>query len=89
VRGLTPPDVEFRYEFTAPSGITWEFGPADAENRVTGPAVDFCMLVTRRRNRADLAIQATGAEADKWMDIAQAYRGSPGPGREPGQFSQR
>jgi len=87
VRGLTPPDVEFRYEFTAPSGIAWEFGPAGAENRVTGPAVDFCMLVTRRRNRADLAIQATGAEADKWLDIAQAYRGSPGPGREPGQFS--
>jgi len=89
VRGLTPPDVEFHYEFTAPSGITWEFGPADAENRVTGPAVDFCMLVTRRRNRADLAIQATGAEADKWLDIAQAYRGSPGPGREPGQFGKR
>jgi uncharacterized protein (TIGR03084 family) len=86
VRGLTPPEVEFRYEFTAPSGIRWEFGPADAENRITGPAVDFCMLITRRRNRADLAIQATGAEANRWVDIAQAYRGSPGPGREPGQF---
>jgi uncharacterized protein (TIGR03084 family) len=87
VRGLTPPDVEFRYEFTGPSGIKWEFGPVNAENRITGPAVDFCMLVTRRRNRADLAIKATGAEADKWLDIAQAYRGSPGPGRQPGQFS--
>jgi enediyne biosynthesis protein E11 len=89
VRGLTPPDVEFRYEFTGPSGVKWEFGPADAENRVTGPAVDFCMLITRRRNRADLAVQATGAEADRWLDIAQAYRGSPGPGREPGQFDQK
>jgi enediyne biosynthesis protein E11 len=87
VRGLTPPEAEFRFELTAPSGTRWEFGPADAENRITGPAVDFCMLVTRRRNRADLAIQATGPEADKWLDIAQAYRGSPGPGREPGQFS--
>jgi enediyne biosynthesis protein E11 len=86
-RGLAPPDAEFRYEITAPSGIQWEFGPADAENQVKGPAVDFCMLVTRRRNRADLAVQATGPEADKWLDIAQAYRGSPGPGREPGQFS--
>ncbi|HEY6309955.1 MAG TPA: TIGR03084 family metal-binding protein [Streptosporangiaceae bacterium] len=89
VRGLTPPDVEFRYELTAPSGIQWEFGPADAENQIKGPAVDFCMLVTRRRHRADLAIQATGPEADKWLDIAQAYRGSPGPGREPGQFSKQ
>jgi enediyne biosynthesis protein E11 len=89
VNGLTPPDVEFRYELTAPSGIRWEFGPAEAENRITGPAVDFCMLVTRRRNRADLAIQATGQEAGHWLDIAQAYRGSPGPGRKPGQFSKR
>ena len=45
------------------------------------------MLVNRRRNRADLAVQATGAEAEKWLDIAQVYRGSPGAGREPGQFS--
>jgi enediyne biosynthesis protein E11 len=87
VRGLTPPDVEFRYEFIGPSGVKWEFGPADAENRITGPAVDFCMLVTRRRNRADLALEITGEEADKWVDIAQAYRGSPGAGREAGQFS--
>jgi uncharacterized protein (TIGR03084 family) len=87
VRGLTPPDAEFRFELTGPSGVKWEFGPADAENRITGPAVDFCMLVTRRRNRADLAVVATGAEADKWLDIAQVYRGSPGAGREPGQFS--
>jgi enediyne biosynthesis protein E11 len=87
VRGLTPPADEFRFELTGPSGVKWEFGPADAKNRITGPAVDFCMLITRRRNRADLAIEATGPEAEKWLDIAQAYRGSPGPGRKPGQFS--
>jgi uncharacterized protein (TIGR03084 family) len=89
VRGLTPPDAEFRYELTAPSGIQWEFGPADAENRITGPAVDFCLLVTRRRHHADLAIEATGPDAGDWLDIAQAYRGSPGPGRQPGQFSKQ
>jgi uncharacterized protein (TIGR03084 family) len=89
VRGLTPPAAEFRFELTAPSGVKWEFGPADAENRITGPAADFCMLVTRRRNRADLAIQATGPEAEEWLDIAQAYRGSPGPGRKPGQFGRK
>jgi uncharacterized protein (TIGR03084 family) len=86
VRGLTPPAEEFRYELTAPSGALWEFGPADAKQRVTGPAVDFCLLVTRRRHRADLALQADGTEADRWLDIAQAYRGSPGAGRSPGQF---
>lgn len=85
-RGLTPPDVPFKFELTAPSGELWEFGPADAEQRVIGPAIDFCLLVTRRRHRDDLAVTAVGAEADRWLDIAQAYRGPAGPGRTPGQF---
>jgi len=87
VRGLTPPADEFRYELTAPSGAVWEFGPADAKQRITGPAADFCLLVTRRRHRDDLGVRATGTDADQWLDIAQAYRGSPGPGRRPGQFN--
>ena len=86
VRGLTPPDAPFRYELTAPSGASWNFGPADADNRITGPGVDFCLLVTRRRNRADLRLSAAGEAAGQWLDIAQAYRGSPGAGRAPGQF---
>jgi uncharacterized protein (TIGR03084 family) len=86
-RGLTPPEVTFRFELTAPSGTLWQFGPADAPQRVTGPAVDFCLLVTRRRHRDDLALTATGEEADHWLDIAQAYRGPAGAGRRPGQFA--
>jgi uncharacterized protein (TIGR03084 family) len=87
-RGLTPPDVQFRYEITAPSGELWEFGPADAAQQITGPAVDFCLLVTRRRHRDDLAVTAIGADADQWLNIAQAYRGPAGSGRKPGQFAQ-
>jgi uncharacterized protein (TIGR03084 family) len=86
-RRLTPPDTTFRFELTAPSGELWEFGPPDAPQKITGPAVDFCQLVTRRRHRADLALTATGADADSWLDIAQAYRGPAGPGRVPGQFA--
>lgn len=86
-RGLTPPRDEFKFELTAPSGELWVYGPADAGQRITGPAVDFCLLVTRRRHRDDLAVRATGADADRWLDLAQAYRGSPGQGRQPGQFS--
>lgn len=85
-RGLTPPPVQFRYELTAPSGAVWEFGPADAEQLISGPAADFCLLVTRRRHRDDLALTASGPDADHWLDIAQAYRGTPGAGRVPGQF---
>jgi uncharacterized protein (TIGR03084 family) len=86
-RNLTPPEVSFRFEITGPSGAVWEFGPADAEQRISGPAADFCLLVTRRRHRDDLALRAVGAEAERWLDIAQAYRGPAGPGRRPGQFT--
>lgn len=86
-RGLTPPETRFRYELTGPSDETWAFGPEDAAQRITGPALDFCLLVTRRRHRADLAVTAVGADADRWLDIAQAYRGPAGPGRRPGQFA--
>lgn len=86
-RGLTPPATEFRYEITAPSGELWEIGPEDATEKVTGSAVDFCLLVTRRRHPADLDVVATGAEAERWLSIAQAYRGPAGDGRRPGQFA--
>jgi enediyne biosynthesis protein E11 len=85
-RGLEPPVQEFRVELTAPSGELWAFGPADAPQRVTGPAADFCLLVTRRRHRDDLALSAEGDDADQWLDFAQAYAGPPSSGRAPGQF---
>jgi uncharacterized protein (TIGR03084 family) len=85
--GLPPPDVDFRVELTAPGGERWAWGPQDATRRVTGPAADFCLLVTRRRHRADLRLTATGEEADRWLDLAQAYAGPPSAGRQPGQFS--
>ena len=81
--GLTPPAEEFRVELTAPDGGTWSYGPADAPQRVTGPALDFCRLVTQRAHRADLALTATGPDADRWLDIAQAFAGPPGSGRAP------
>ena len=82
VHGLEPPAEEFRVELTAPSGAVWEWGPADAPQRVTGPAYDFCLRVTQRRHRDDLALVATGPDADRWLDIAQAFAGPAGAGRE-------
>lgn len=80
--GRDIPTQPVRVELVGPSG-TWEYGPADADNRVVGPALDFCLLVTQRRHRADLALVATGPVADEWLDIAQAFAGPPGAGREP------
>jgi enediyne biosynthesis protein E11 len=85
-RGLPTPETQFRYELTAPEGGTWTFGPPGADQLIAGPAEDFCLLVTRRRHRDDLAVTATGDIAEAWLDIAQAYRGPAGAGRQPGQF---
>jgi uncharacterized protein (TIGR03084 family) len=86
VRGLTPPATAFRVELAAPDGEIWTWGPADATQRVSGPALDFCLLVTQRRHRAELAVTADGADADAWLSIAQAFAGQPGPGRAPGSW---
>jgi uncharacterized protein (TIGR03084 family) len=83
----TPPAEPFRVELTGPDGETWSWGPETAAQRVSGPALDFCLLVTQRRHRADLALTATGSGADEWLDIAQAFAGLPGAGRRPGQFA--
>lgn len=84
---LEAPGEPFRVELTAPGGELWTWGPEAATQRVTGWAADFCLLVTKRRHRADLRLVAEGTDADRWLDVAQAYVGPPSPGRQPGQFS--
>ena len=81
VRGETAPDEEPRVALTAPSGDVWTWGPEDAAESVTGPAYDFCLLVTQRVHRADTALVATGPGADRWLDIAQCFAGPTGEGR--------
>lgn len=80
-RGLVAPEEPVQVELTAPDGSTWSYG--SGEQRVTGPAEDFCLLVTQRRHRSDLALVAEGEAADGWLDVAQCFAGPPGPGRAP------
>jgi uncharacterized protein (TIGR03084 family) len=82
VHGRTPPAEPYRIELTAPDGTIWAWGPMGRAPDVTGPALDFCLLVTQRRNRVDLQLVANN-EADQWLAIAQAFAGPPGPGRAP------
>ncbi|MEV4053448.1 TIGR03084 family metal-binding protein [Amycolatopsis sp. NPDC049688] len=84
---LAPPAEEFRVELTAPDGSTWAFGPEDAEQKLTGTALDFCLVVTQRRHPADTGLVAHGADVEEWLGIAQAFAGPPGNGRKPGQFA--
>ena len=46
-----------------------------------GSARDFCLLVTQRVNRADTDLEATGPDANRWLDIAQCFAGPSGAGR--------
>ncbi|MEE1782503.1 TIGR03084 family metal-binding protein [Streptomyces sp. SP17BM10] len=83
LHGLPAPQNPVRLELTAPDGTSWTFGPPDAPDVVRGPALDFCLLVTQRRHRDDLALTATGPTATAWLPIAQAFAGTPGKGRGP------
>jgi uncharacterized protein (TIGR03084 family) len=80
-RGLKAPDVPVRVRLTGPDGSELSWGPEDAVNSVSGPVVDFCLVVTQRRHKDDSALLTEGPVADEWMSIAQAYAGKPGPGR--------
>jgi len=83
--GVEVPHEPVRVELASPGGDVWTWGPEHAANQVRGPALDFCLLATQRRHRDDLAILADGKIAQRWLTIAQAFAGPPGPGRRPGQ----
>ena len=83
VHGQALPPAPVRVELTGPDNELWTWGPGDAPDRVTGPALDFCLLVTQRRHRDDLDLIVDGQAAQEWLAIAQAFAGPPGPGRPP------
>ena len=87
-RGLAMPAEDVLVELTAPSGERWSFG-GSVTNRISGPAEDFCLVVTQRRHLDDTSLQVEGDLAAEWMGIAQAFAGPPGEGRAPGQFARR
>ncbi|MEY9876417.1 uncharacterized protein (TIGR03084 family) [Streptacidiphilus sp. MAP12-33] len=83
LHGLTPPAGEFRVELRAPSGEIWVFGPQDAAQRVSGDALEFCLVVTQRVDAAATGLVALGPDARTWLGLAQAFAGPPGRGRGP------
>jgi uncharacterized protein (TIGR03084 family) len=85
VHGKQPPQSPIRIELVAPGGAAWTWGPDHAADRVTGPALDFCLVLTQRRHRDDTALVITGPVAAEWMSIAQTFAGEAGPGRAPEQ----
>lgn len=88
IRGLPEPTVDVAVALDA-AGERFTWGPADAAERVRGSLLDFCLVVTRRRNVADTNLVVEGSAAREWMSIAQAYAGPPTPGRPAGMFPPR
>lgn len=84
-RGLAPPEGDIRVELTAPGGDLWLWGDAGSagDNQVTGPALDFCLVVTQRRNAADADLEISGEGAREWLSMAQAFAGPPSDGPVP------
>lgn len=80
------PDENIRIELVSPAGNLWTWGDAQAVNRISGAALDFCLVVTQRRHTADTRLKIEGEAAVDWMSIAQAFAGPAGAGRQPGQF---
>ena len=74
-RGIEAPPATIRVELDAPSGAVWRFGPDDADEAVTGPAEDFCLVVTQRRHVDDTSLLAPGRASRDWLEKAQAFAG--------------
>jgi uncharacterized protein (TIGR03084 family) len=90
VNSMTMPGVDVAVHLTGPDGDSWDWGDSvgTVTNTVSGPALDFCLVVTQRRNLADTRLDVVGDAALEWMSIAQAFAGGAGQGRAPGQFTE-
>jgi len=82
VRGEEPPPGRVRVLLISPSGAQWSWGDEDADDVVSGPALDFCLVVTQRRHLDDTAL-VTGELGRHWLLRAQAFAGGPSEGPAP------
>jgi uncharacterized protein (TIGR03084 family) len=77
VHGVDDPGDPVAVDATTPDGDVWTWGPQDAENRISGSALDLALVFTQRRHRDRTAIRVTGPVAEQWIQIAQAFAGPP------------
>lgn len=88
VRGMEVPNGRIDVAVVAPDGDEWRWEIGDPSDEgpvatVTGSALDFCLVVTQRRNVVDTDLVVQGNLATDWISVAQAFAGAPGPGRPP------
>lgn len=83
VNELPAPTDEVYVELAGPGGDSWSWGDSQADQRITGSGLGFALLATQRRHRDDVDVVASGAGAEQWLSIIQAFAGPAGPGRAP------
>ena len=83
-RRMEAPDVTVDVVLEAPSGAVWTWGPGDTSETISGPAEDFCLVVTQRRHVDDTGLRMAGDGARDWMVRAQAFAGPPTNGPDAG-----
>ena len=74
VAGRPPPATPLRVELALPSGAHWTHGPADAADRITGPAGEYCRVFVQRLPAARArGLTAIGAGAQEALVVARAF----------------
>lgn len=84
-RGLAVPEPPPQVSLDAPDGGVWTWQGPSAREYLRGTAEDFCLLVTQRRHRDDLALEHGGPATTAWLAIAQCFAGPPADGPAPGR----
>jgi uncharacterized protein (TIGR03084 family) len=82
-RGEPVPQSKPFVALASPGGAEWRWNDQAAVDRITGDAVDFCLVVTQRRHVDDTHLTVTGDNARRWLQIAQCIAGPPVDGPPP------
>jgi uncharacterized protein (TIGR03084 family) len=69
--GVEPAPV--RCELTGPGGDVWQYGPADAESRITGAAGAFCRVGAQRLAPADSGLVTSGPAGSAALGVLRNY----------------
>jgi uncharacterized protein (TIGR03084 family) len=57
----------------APDSTLWDFAEEPPLTRVSGDALDFCLVAGRRREPAESSLTATGPDADAVLALVRTY----------------
>jgi len=83
-KSIPVPEVKPYVELTSPTGEIWRWNDPLSKEKISGPALDFCQVVTQTRNAADTSLIIQGKHAQQWLDIAQCFAGKPSNPPAPG-----